>query len=411
MSLKKLNHKNKQRFSALLKEATHHLKVHQYQAALQAYKKIYNLTHDPRSLQLQGLCLYKLNQLDEAISVSELALAKFKQIGQLDVPTLENLTEVYGIHGDVEKSHYYGKKCLQAKDSLAMKGAKSFQLLEASSSLGKKQVFSFSLFGASPRYCENAILNVKAVQQIFPDFICRFYIDESVPKQVQSRLVAEKAEVVLVESDFRPLPGTMWRFLALDDEEVAVVICRDADSVVSMREKAIVEEWLSSDFKAHVIRDFPSHCELLLAGLFGIKRGAISPIKGAMLGFVEAAKNGRYTDQQFLRHCIWPQIKLTALTHDRCFQFGEHMGTEALPSPASSTDHIGSNLGAKSISLSSDLPDGSHVEFYFVFDSHDKRGPYQAVVKNKSWSSPIPDAYIDSLNEKSMTIEWKRIAS
>lgn len=411
MSLKKLNHKNKQRFSALLKEATHHLKKHQYQAALQAYKKIYTLTHDPRSLQLQGLCLYKLNQLAEAINVSEFALVKFKQLGQLDIPTLENLAEVYGIQGDTEKSHHYGKKCLQAKDNVAMKGAPTPPPFEEPNSLGKKQIFSFSLFGASPRYCENAILNVKAVQQIFPDFICRFYIDESVPKHVQRRLSAEKAEVLLVGSEFSFLPGTMWRFLALDDEEVAVVICRDADSVVNMREKTIVEEWLSSDFKAHIIRDFSSHCELLLAGLFGIKRGAVSPVKEPMLGFVETAKNGRYTDQQFLRHCIWPQIKLTALTHDRCFQFGEHLGIETLPLPATSTDHIGSNLGAKSISLSSDLPDDSKIEFYFVFDSHDKRGPYQAVVKNKSWSSPIPDAYVGLLNEKSMTIEWKHVAS
>ncbi|MDB4837439.1 hypothetical protein OAH87_03120 [Marinomonas sp.] len=409
MGLKKLNHKNQKRFSQLLKEATHKLNIGQYQQALVDYEKIYQLTHDPRSLQLKGLCFYKINLLDESVRASELALLKFKQLGQRDIPSLENLTEVYGIKGDDEKSRYYGQQCLQAKDSLVVTKKVNAQAYDVKPLVGTKRIFSFSLYGASPRYCENALLNVQAASEIFPDFICRFYVDDSVPLHVRERLLQEKAEVVQVSNAFASLPGTMWRFLALDDAEVELVICRDADSVISIRERAIVQEWLQSDFSAHIIRDFPSHCELLLAGLFALKNGVVHSVGDAMLSFLEGNKVGRYTDQQFLRSFIWPQIKGVALTHDRCFQYGQNLGLEQLDLPESSTDHIGANLGSKSIQLQSNLKDGTKIRFYFVLEKAQRFGPYPALVNNKSWSSPIPEAYISLLNDKRITIEWEAV--
>ena len=49
-----------------------------------------------------------------------------------------------------------------------------------------------------------------------------------------------------VTSPMDKWPGTMWRFLAINDPEAEYVIFRDADSVVSPREAEAVSEWIES---------------------------------------------------------------------------------------------------------------------------------------------------------------------
>lgn len=56
----------------------------------------------------------------------------------------------------------------------------------------------------------------------------------------------------------------MWRFLALSDPLVDVTIFRDLDSTLNERETAAVKEWLGSNYTMHVMRDHPSHKDLIL---------------------------------------------------------------------------------------------------------------------------------------------------
>mgnify|MGYP006292180853 FL=1 len=44
---------------------------------------------------------------------------------------------------------------------------------------------------------------------------------------------------------------------------------RDADSVLNIRERAAVDDWLASGAAFHVMRDHPVHCDLMLAGMGG----------------------------------------------------------------------------------------------------------------------------------------------
>lgn len=70
-----------------------------------------------------------------------------------------------------------------------------------------------------------------------------------------------------------PLPanryGLFWRFLVEDDRDVDIYVCRDADSVPTIRERVAVQDWLNSGQPFHVMRDFLTHSELVLAGLWG----------------------------------------------------------------------------------------------------------------------------------------------
>ncbi len=409
MSLKKLNHKKQQQFSALVKKAEQLVQTRQFEQALNVYKTIYDLSHDPRSLQIQAVCLYRLKRFDEAIQMSEKSLEKFTQLGKQDIATLENLTEIYGVTGNKEKYQHFGALCLKAKDILAVKNALPIASSSSTPPQGSKKVFSFSLYGAEPKYCESALLNVAAAKALFPSFVCRFYLDDSVPAHVQNRLIEAQAEVIKVTPPFTSLPKTMWRFLVLDDPQVSISLCRDADSVISLREKDVIEEWLISGFSAHIIRDFPSHCELILAGLFGLKNGFVNQVGNAMLDYVSKNVTVHHTDQNFLRHFLWPQIKTHTLTHDRCFNFGKNQGKIILPPPTNSTDHIGSNLSAASIQIKTDVPDNTKIQYHFILDTDDKIGPYTVFAKNKLSSFFIPQYFANKLSSSQLKIDWQSI--
>ena len=45
----------------------------------------------------------------------------------------------------------------------------------------KKRIISFSLWGKIRLYCIGAIKNALLAQKYFPEWICRFYYDSSVP--------------------------------------------------------------------------------------------------------------------------------------------------------------------------------------------------------------------------------------
>ena len=70
-----------------------------------------------------------------------------------------------------------------------------------------------------------------------------------------------------------------WRILPLFDKKVDVFICRDADSRLSYREKAAVDEWLESNKALHIMRDHPKgHKTIMLAGMCGFNNNIIRSV-------------------------------------------------------------------------------------------------------------------------------------
>ena len=70
-------------------------------------------------------------------------------------------------------------------------------------------------------------------------------------------------KLLALGSEIRILPvpgdwsGMFWRFAAIDDHDVEVMLSRDTDSRLTLREKAAVDDWLSSGKLFHVMRDHP----------------------------------------------------------------------------------------------------------------------------------------------------------
>lgn len=97
------------------------------------------------------------------------------------------------------------------------------------------KIISFSLWGDDKLYCQGALENVELARQCYPDWTCRFYVDPSCP--VIQKLIDLGAQVRIVNENMKSIDrqddawhrdpnhqGMLWRFFAIDDPEVDIVI-------------------------------------------------------------------------------------------------------------------------------------------------------------------------------------------
>ncbi|STZ75636.1 tetratricopeptide repeat protein [Bergeriella denitrificans] len=271
------------------------------------------------------------------------------------------LSHAYGALGDWVSCGIAGRAALQLRDQKFGSGELP-ALPAAPKKPDGKKIIAFSLFGSSSEYGEPAVLNAEICADIYPGWVCRFYVDGSVPEQVSGRLKKHGAEVVEVDAAAQAWPGTMWRFLAMDDADAAYILFRDADSVISQREAAAVAAWLQSGKLFHTMRDSGSHTELVLAGLWGAAAGAVPDMRGKIEAYLRGkVESEHFADQYFLRSCVWPYVKQSLCAHDRLFGFG---GAADFPDNTGfdyAVSHVGCNEGNALAEAAVDYPDGTEV--------------------------------------------------
>jgi len=166
------------------------------------------------------------------------------------------------------------------------------------------KIISFSLWGENPKYTIGAIRNAEIAKELYPDWICRFYCGKSVPTEILNKLEEnENVEIIKLNED-GDWTGMFWRFLACEDSDI--MISRDTDSRLSLREKLAVDEWLMSDKDFHIMRDHPYHNAVILGGMWGCRNGILKDIKIEIDEFSKG--NFWQVDQNFLREKIYPKI-------------------------------------------------------------------------------------------------------
>ncbi|MGJ7505102.1 tetratricopeptide repeat protein [Variovorax sp. ZT5P49] len=290
----------------------------------QAHKfatQAWQATHSLQPLADVALCLLRLDQPQQAYHLYRRTAEELKTANAYD-----GLAEAAGQLGKRDEVRKFGSMSLRLKLQEAASEAAAARVdapapRRFDERNRHRNVIAFSLFGSDPRYCEMALLNVRAAREFFPAWTCRFYVDDSVPADVCGRLLREGASVVDVRSiGGLDLPGTMWRFLALDDPGVDRVQFRDADSLLSTRDQAAVRAWCASDRWFHVMRDYHSHTELMLAGMWGACAGIFWDMAGDMRAYLKSRPfSARYADQHFLRHRVWKVAERSMLAHDEWF--------------------------------------------------------------------------------------------
>jgi len=176
------------------------------------------------------------------------------------------------------------------------------------------KIISFSLWGDKPIYCTGAIKNAQLARILYPGWVSRYYCADSVPQSTIKTLARYKnVEIIKCEG-----PGN-WgnssdRFKCFDQDDT-IIITRDCDSRLSLREANAVNEWINQDTACHIMRDHPYHNTPVLAGMFGIKGGIVKDLASHM----KKPKNYYGYDQQLLRDFVLPKM-VNKTIHDEFFQ-------------------------------------------------------------------------------------------
>jgi tetratricopeptide (TPR) repeat protein len=352
-------------------------------------------------------CIH-LERWQEAIGHAQTGLMRgYKGFEPYDV-----LAHAYGMLEQWDEVRRYGLQALNMRDRLF--GGQPVMALPdlpsipppPSAQTRERNIIAFSLFGNHSKYCETAVLNAQEQPQVYPHWVCRFYVDGNVPKDVVERLRKSGAQVVLVDGPAAQWPGQMWRLLALDDRQAHRILLRDADAVISSREAVVVEQWVASGKRFHMMRDACTHTELMLAGLWGAVAGSLPPLDQLMERFLSTPlQSQHFADQCFLRQYVWPYARVSLMQHDSVFGF-----MDAAPFPDGARHSTGFHVGDMESAIvitNTDFPDGLEVAWALYRVEKQGDGPpreelvcsYPGTVKNGTVSAFVPARYAQGIGQ------------
>jgi hypothetical protein len=185
----------------------------------------------------------------------------------------------------------------------------------------QENVISYCLWGNDQRYIVPLLENLKLRSHLFPAWTIRIYIDNSVSGDVLGKLRNGGADLIDKSSEsgapfYRRL---LWRFEVANDRAVRRFLVRDADSLLSVKERVAVDAWLATDSYFHVMRDFYTHTDLMLAGMWGGVANVLPDLKKLWDAYRSSKMQGRTADQRFLGDAVWPTASQSCVIHDSIF--------------------------------------------------------------------------------------------
>jgi hypothetical protein len=177
------------------------------------------------------------------------------------------------------------------------------------------KVVSFSLWGTDTKYTIGAIQNANLAKDIYPDFECWFYIHKpSVPQNIIDELnKMHNVKIIFKNGDLNTSKPMMWRFEPIISPEVELMMSRDTDTRIWLREKLAVDEWLNSDKLLHIMRDHPYHNYNIQGGMWGIKQNKLVNFQNLINNVRQTSS--RLYDQLFVSNIIYPIYKDTSIIH------------------------------------------------------------------------------------------------
>ena len=180
------------------------------------------------------------------------------------------------------------------------------------------KIISYSLWGDNLKYTIGALKNAELAIKFYPGWICRFYCDKTVPKNILEKLKLFPNTQIIENNIKGDWKFAINRFLPMS-EDIDLMISRDTDSRFSERETSAVAAWIESGKSAHIMRDHPYHGGFpMLAGMFGIKGGIIKNIK-ALFSLMHPIQEQYHYDQILLANFIYPYIEKDVIIHDEYF--------------------------------------------------------------------------------------------
>ncbi len=198
--------------------------------------------------------------------------------------------------------------------------------------------FSFSLYGPEkPLYYTGLLENIQLVHTYFAGWCVFVYIGADVPESFVQRLESDPI-VRIRRTGITGHKNSIYRFFAVDEPDVEFVCFRDADSRIHWKDRWAIRDFLQSGMDAHIIRDHVEHTALILAGMWGLRKGFLPrPLREIYESwtpkFVSSGNpndpTGFGIDQNFLSLEIYPLVKARAHVTYSCGRIANgECGTE-----------------------------------------------------------------------------------
>lgn len=343
-----------------------------------------------------ALCLMRTERHEQSFTIykSIFEAPEEKQKKASDT-WLDGLVEVCGYLQRTEDVRRYGRMALEraaARHSNHPRWPLGSAPPKFDTTKPEQNVIAYSLYGANPKYCEGAVMNARVITELFPGWACRIYLNSSVPQHVQQRLKTSGAQVINMDNDLgRTITPTMWRFLVMDDPQVHRYLIRDADSLLCEKEVNAVAQWVDSPHWYHHMRDYFTHTELILAGMWGGCNGMLPPMTPIMRTYIQNhTGTARFTDQHFLREILWPTVNQSLLSHDEIFGFYNSQPFPPHKPIRWKTDkfHIGSNTSTEK--LTGHAGTTAEATQLIKFKTELEEYEYEVPVVNGQWSLELP---------------------
>jgi hypothetical protein len=289
-------------------------------------------THDEILLNL-AICLSRSGQHDLAAQHAQTYVQRHPR----EPIAWDVLTNSLHACGRSEAASQAGTRSLELKNLLGLPSTAIFPRPQPA--VDRHNVIAFSLWGHQVTYLWGALENLLAAPRLYPGWQVRIYLDDSVPLPVQALLRELGADLRLQASGQTVRERLCWRFQVANDPTVHRFLVRDIDSVLNARERAAVDAWIESGKTFHVMRDWWTHTDLMLAGMWGGVAGMLPSIAELLTSYRPVAMETPNVDQWFLRDVVWPLLREDCLVHDRCFTMP---GSHPWPTPTPpGTEHVG----------------------------------------------------------------------
>jgi len=269
-----------------------------------------------------GVLHIRLGDVDAAIAELNRAL----ELGGKNANLHDALCSALGKKGNMAEAGRHGRLALESKDrkfgarppicALPKEPAPAFN-----AGVRAGNVIAYCLWGSNPRYVFPLQENLKIARHLFPAWTLRIYHDATVPQELLATFRQSGADLkpMQLPKGDPPHRRLLWRFHVWSDPGVKRFLVRDADSIFSVKERVAVDDWLASGRYFHTMRDYFTHTDLVLAGMFGGVGGILPPVDTLMKDFKPFRLEGDHIDQDFLSDRMWPTIRKSCLIHDSVF--------------------------------------------------------------------------------------------
>jgi len=172
------------------------------------------------------------------------------------------------------------------------------------------KIISYCLFGQEQWYKNGLLENIKLAKILFEGWVVRVYASYQIEKDYLRKINSFANVQLIIKKEKYPFEGLLWRMLPMQEGHDAVIV-RDCDTRLFQRDKNLVDDWMSLNFKYHICRDNPGSNNVILAGLYGGKKPKLE-IEDKWHkwreNYVKGKKSLYLWDNDFLRKYIYPHI-------------------------------------------------------------------------------------------------------